>query len=139
MSVPTRVRGFTLIELMIAVAIVGILTAIAYPMYLDKVRASRRVDAKSSLLQAANAEEQYYTTEHTYSATLGDLGVSSTSENGFYKISASVSGTSNQQFLITASAQGDQVNDTCVTYTINQIGAKKASDGSGNDVSGTCW
>ena len=54
-------KGFTLIELMIAVAIVGILAGIAYPSYQDSVRKSRRADAQGALLGFANAMERYFT------------------------------------------------------------------------------
>lgn len=63
-------KGFTLIELMIAVAVVGILAAIAYPSYQDSVRKSRRADAKSALLDAAH-ERTVFTENNQYTATLG--------------------------------------------------------------------
>ena len=59
-------KGFTLIELMIAVAIVGILAGIAYPSYQDSVRKSRRADAKGALLGFANAMERYFTENNSY-------------------------------------------------------------------------
>lgn len=59
-------KGFTLIELMIAVAIVGILAGIAYPSYQDSVRESRRADAKGALLGFANAMERHFTENNTY-------------------------------------------------------------------------
>ena len=61
-----RQRGFTLIELMVTVAIIGILAAIAYPSYLDSVRKSRRTDAKNALTQAMANMERYYTEHNTY-------------------------------------------------------------------------
>ncbi|MDA3920326.1 MAG: prepilin-type N-terminal cleavage/methylation domain-containing protein [Salinisphaera sp.] len=134
--------GFTLIELMIVVAIIGILAAIAYPLYIDKVREARRVDAKSALLQIANAEEQYYTIKHQYTGTLGDLGVnglnsSGITENGAYQVSVKLTGT--QHFTATANAQGDQRNDTCVTFTLNDLGVKKAKATGGADATADCW
>jgi type IV pilus assembly protein PilE len=70
-------KGFTLVELMIAVAIVGILAGIAYPSYQDSVRASRRADAKGALLGFANAMERHFTENNTYRRTAtggGDTG-----------------------------------------------------------------
>ena len=59
-------KGFTLIELMITVAIVGILAGIAYPSYQDSVRKSRRADAQGALLGFANAMERYFTVNNSY-------------------------------------------------------------------------
>ena len=61
-----RQRGFTLIELMITVAVIAILAAIAYPSYQDSIRKSRRTDAKNALTQAAANMERYYTEKNTY-------------------------------------------------------------------------
>lgn len=59
-------RGFTLIELMIAVAIVAIIAAIAYPSYLDQVKSTRRGDAQGALMSFSNAMERYYTQQGSY-------------------------------------------------------------------------
>ncbi len=59
-------RGFTLIELMIVVAVIAILAAIAYPSYQDSVRKSRRADAKAALLDLAQFMERNYTTANRY-------------------------------------------------------------------------
>ncbi|MDV3505354.1 type IV pilin protein [Marinobacter sp. M-5] len=63
---PTRQSGFTLIELMIVVAIIGIIAAIAYPSYLEQVTSTRRGDAQGALASFANAMERYYTQNNTY-------------------------------------------------------------------------
>ena len=65
-----RQRGFTLIELMVTVAIIAILAAIAYPSYQDSVRKSRRTDAKNALTQAMANMERYYTEKNTYVTTI---------------------------------------------------------------------
>ncbi len=69
--------GFTLIELMIVVAIIGILATIAYPSYQDSVKKSRRADAKSALMGFVNAMERYYTENNTYcdAAATGETAV----------------------------------------------------------------
>lgn len=139
-----KTAGFTLIELMITVAIIGILAAIAYPIYTDQVRNARRVDAKSALLQAANNEERYYTVNNQYTDALtADLSIQSLTENKAYAISASFDAGDKQTYIITAQALGDQQNDDCRTMTIDQTGAKKAWTGataeSGNNVADTCW
>lgn len=70
-------KGFTLIELLITVAIVGILSAVAYPSYLDNVQNTRRTDAQSALLGLSQAMERHYTTNGTYEGAAigaGDTG-----------------------------------------------------------------
>lgn len=61
-----KASGFTLIELMIAVAIVAVLAAIAYPAYLDSVWKAKRAEAKAAIFKALQAEERYYTQNNTY-------------------------------------------------------------------------
>ncbi|MES1938937.1 type IV pilus biogenesis protein PilE [Salinisphaera sp. T5B8] len=130
-------KGFTLIELMITVAIVGILAAIAYPSYLDQVRQSRRADAQSALLQAANRQERYFTTQYTYADTLDKLGMPAVTENDAYTLN--VRGDANG-FVITATAQNDQVNDDCTSLTINERGEKTANgEGPNTAISQRCW
>ena len=130
-------KGFTLIELMITVAIVGILAAIAYPSYLDQVRQSRRADAQSALLQAANRQERYFTTQYTYADTLDKLGMPAVTENDAYTLN--VTGDANG-FVITATPQNDQVNDDCTSLTINERGEKTANgQGSNAAISQQCW
>ena len=88
--------GFTLMELMVTVVIVGILAAIAYPTYMDYVYRSRRSDGQNALLNLANYMEHFFTENNTYTgATLtsggvtGSLGVTNTSPEGYYTVSIS--------------------------------------------------
>ena len=74
-------KGFTLIELMIVVAVVGILAAIAYPSYLDSVRKSRRADAQAALTELAQKQEALYARTASYSADMTDLGYSNANWN----------------------------------------------------------
>ena len=134
----SQTRGFTLIELMIAVAILGIIAAIAYPSYLDQVRKSKRSDARSALMQAANRQERFYTTQYEYATTLDALGMPAETENEAYTLA--VDNGDADGFEITATAQGDQVNDDCTSLTINEIGEKTANGAGPNDsISQECW
>jgi type IV pilus assembly protein PilE len=133
-----KTYGFTLIELMITVAIVGILAAIAYPSYLDQVRKSRRADAQSALLQAANRQERLYTTQYTYTQNLADLGMAAETENKAYTLN--IDSADANGFQISANAQNDQTNDDCTTLTINQRGQKTANGAAvGAAISQQCW
>ena len=67
MRIKIRPRGFTLVELLIVVAIIGILAAIVYPSYQDSVRKSRRADAKAVMAEAAQFMERFYTENFCYS------------------------------------------------------------------------
>lgn len=69
-----RVRGFTLIEVMIVVAIVAILAALSYPSYLEVIRKSWRSEARSALVQQMQQQERYFTAEGRYRAYKGDSG-----------------------------------------------------------------
>lgn len=119
---PIRSHGFTLIELVIAVAIVGILAAIALPSYLDSIRRGRRVDGQSALLRLQLEEEKWRANNTNYTATLGDLGLTSASSDGFYTIALTAANATG--FTATATGSGSQSSDTgCTTLTLVQAGA----------------
>ena len=155
MSGHRRRRGFTLIELIVAMVIAAILAAIAIPAYSSFVRKGRRTDAKSALLDLASLEERYFTTTNTYSSAASALGYGSaawpiTVGSGYYQISqpqvtAATAPTSTApagapaSYSITATAIGDQVNDTsCTTFTVDSAGDQAAST-AGNVSSPSCW
>lgn len=114
-------KGFTLIELMIVVVIIGILAMIAYPSYQESVTKTRRTDGKGLLLEVMSGQERYYTRNNTYSTDLTDLGYAAAtnidSENGFYKVSAAACGgsTISDCVILTATAQGAQATDGNLT------------------------
>lgn len=125
-------RGFTLVELMIVVAIIAILAAIAYPGYRGFVMRGNRSDAQSVLMRIAQNMERYYTINNTYAgATLSssppsatDVWGTTTSPEGFYALSFAVAPTATA-FTLRATAQGTQVQDTaCAVMTLNERGQK---------------
>ena len=86
-------KGITLIELLIALAIIGILAAIAYPSYRDHVRKAQRTDGQAMVTKVMQAQERFFTEQLTYTVDLKQLGFSTEgnveSEEGYYNISAS--------------------------------------------------
>ena len=129
-------RGFTLLELMIAVAIVGILAAIAYPSYRESVMKSRRSDAKAALLQVQLAQEKWRANNTTY-GTLAQIGVGATSSEGYYTIA--VTGNTATAYNATAAPTGAQTGDKCGTFTINQAGQKGVTGAASGYTAASCW
>lgn len=128
-----KFRGFTLIELMIAVAVIAILATIALPAYQDSIRKSKRSDGKAGLVDAASRLEQYYLDNKTYTVQMTNLGYSADASvattDSHYKMSVSNSPCANISscYTVTAIPQGDQASDSCGTLTINSMGTKTPS------------
>ena len=135
-------RGFTLIELMIVVAIVGILSAIAYPSYQEYVRRGHRAEARAGLLQAAQWMERAATATGTYPLTAQFPANLKTVPNDRYDISleSPIQGSTNgTTFRLTASPKGSQANDKCGNFTLTHTGVRSAeSYASGTSVA-ECW
>ena len=130
--------GFTLVELMIVVVIVGILLAIVSPMYLEQVRKTRRADAKDALYRVASLQEQFMLDQRTYTSNMGALGIASdpnapyVSEEGYYQVTASPcgGGTLANCYTLTASpTQGSpQESDAnCLVFVLGSDGGKDAT------------
>jgi type IV pilus assembly protein PilE len=125
--------GFTLIELMITITIVALLTAIAYPSYLEQVRKSRRADATSSLMDGSQLLERCFTRLNAYNdgACPDPTGASS---DGYYTISFDTDEPTVTTYTLVATPTGDQANDNCGTFTLDHLGNKTPTP-DGN----RCW
>jgi type IV pilus assembly protein PilE len=145
-------KGFTLVELMIVVAIVGILAGIAYPSYQSSVMKSRRVDAQGALLGFANAMERHFTEGNTYLGAAGTDGApadtgapriySATSPVGggtaYYDLAINDGVTANS-YTLSATPTGAQANDPCGTLTLTQTGVKGIDDANEGFSADDCW
>jgi len=122
-------KGFTLIEVMIVVAIVGILAAIAYPSYSEYVRKTQRAEASSVLLEAAQVAERRFSQTGAYAGA--QVPASSPSVgNAVYNVAIAVGAAGDGGYLITASAVagGVMAGDDCATMTINALGVTTPAD-----------
>ena len=128
-------RGFTLIEVMVTVAIVGIIAAIALPSYGAYIRKTRRADAMASLSQAQTNIERCYAANFSY-AMPPCAAPPAASIKGFYTIAAVSTATT---YTLTATATGSQAADkTCTTMTVDQANQMTAVD-DGSTAQQSCW
>lgn len=141
-----RTHGFTLIELMIVVAIIGLLSAIALPLYQSYVLKARRADAKNAVLDMASRQERFFSINNKYTATAADLGFASlpsavnSSGASYYNLSVTAS-TGPAGFVAKATPTGVQQKDLeCYTFQVDQTGAQSnlKSDGT-KGTSTSCW
>lgn len=135
---PARIRGFTLIELLLVMAVIGILAGLAYPSYTESVRKTRRTDAMSALMAAAQGLERCH-------SQLGNLydhpdcplqsGVAIASPQGFYRITPTVTAAT-YRLTATPVPEGPQATDAgCASFTLTNMGVRTATGDLGDD----CW
>jgi prepilin-type N-terminal cleavage/methylation domain len=125
-----RARGFTLVEVMITVAIVGILAAIALPSYRDHIRTSRRSEAQAYLMNVAARQQQFLIDSRSYAAALATIGIAiPTNVNAAYDVTLVTAAGPPPTFVLTATPKPgtDQVEEKCGVLAIDQTGGKTAS------------
>ena len=130
-----RARGFTLVEVIITVAIVAILVAVALPTYRDHMRKSRRAEAQAYLMAVASRQQQFLLDTRGYAANLATVGIAApTNVAAAYDLAVATVAGPPPTFRLTATPKAgtDQVYERCQTLAIDQTGAKTAA-------LGTCW
>lgn len=140
MMATLRVRGFTLVELLVVIAIVAVLAAIAYPLYTHYVEKSRRSAAITALQHAATQEEKYYATHNTY-APLTSIGYDSdtveipSADKYWYTLSAPSASAGG--YMLQAAPTGVQAKDDCGTYKLDSTGARSVKNATKS--ASECW
>lgn len=125
-----KTTGFTLIELMITIAILAIIIAIAVPVYFNQMEKARRADAVSSLLETAQRLERCFTRNSSYTHADCPSGTNP-SEDGFYEITVAATGTT---YDLTAAPQGAQSGDDCGSFELDHLGNKSRTG-----TADRCW
>ena len=127
-------NGFTLIELMITVVIVGILASIAYPSYMSQVRKSRRSDAVQALSRLEQSQERWRANNTAYAPDLPSLGISSATTSGGYYTLAITGTPTGTTYTATAAGVGSQASDTnCTILTVT------ITNGTATNTPTSCW
>jgi len=128
-----RARGFSLIELMVVVAVVAILASVAYPNYRESTLKSRRGQAKADLVEIAQILERRYTVNNSYAGAVPVLSDSSALQHYRFEPESLAAGA--QAFTLTATPTGGQAADACGALTLTHTGQKGQQSGT----LASCW
>ena len=131
-----KMQGFTLIEILIALVIIGILAGIAIPNYSDYVLKAKRSDAHTALANMASALEDFYANnQYVYTNVVANVG-GPNSQEGYYILSITMPASADS-YTLTATATGSQIADTpCLVMTLTSTGIKGPVDANGDPI---CW
>lgn len=134
MHMMRKMRGVTLLELMVVVVIIGILTAIGYPNYLEFTARAKRTEAKALLLEIANNQERFYLNANSY-GTLAQLGYADplATNSGAYAVTIPAADANNFTVIASYNLGGSEAA-RCTTFTIDGRGNKTSTGSIGN-----CW
>ena len=131
-----KTGGFTLIELMIVLAVLSIIVAVGYPSYQEHVKKSRRAEGMGQLLELADRMERAYSDSGTYPTDISEVFVATTT-GGLYSLS--IVTANNISFIVSATPTSikNQNDDKCHTFTLSSLGEKSVSGGSLGTTA--CW
>lgn len=142
-------RGLTVIELLLALVIAAVLTAIAIPAYRNHVIRSQRADAIAALLRVQSAQEKYFVQYGRYATQLtaeppAGLGLPETSDRGYYRVQlqASEEGVMPPSYIATAivvPGGGADDDRRCRSFSIDQNGLRRAYDADAHERADDCW
>jgi type IV pilus assembly protein PilE len=132
----SKQRGFSLIELMVVVLIIGILASVAINSYRKYVLRSHRTEAISALQDIAGRQERWFYTNNAYTTDLTKLNLTATVGNPNYAVT--IPSATSTAYAITATALGQQLagDKECQSFTLNSIGTQTST---GTAAAGTCW
>lgn len=136
-------KGFTLVELMVVVAVIAILFGIAVPAYQEQIAKAKRADAAAALATGAQALERYYTSNGTYLNAGGSLAAvfpTQVPDNGdaHYTIAATGTPTANS-FILRATRTGSMTGDRCGNLELSSTGARSLDSNDADSTVADCW
>ena len=141
-------QGYNLVELMIVVAIVGIIAAIAYPSYTEQVRKSRRADCSGAVTSLGSSMERYFTVKSTYLGAAdggkptGEPAVYATQcpvDGGTATYNLTISAATASTYTVQAAPTGAQAKDKCGTLTLTNTGKKGVTGAATGLTAQDCW
>lgn len=129
----TQARGVTLIELMVAVAVVALLMSVALPSYRDSMRKSSRAEAQAWLMAAAGRQQQFLVDRRSFAATVAEIGIAPPAGvTAAYTVNLTLVDGPPPEFSLSAVPRGAQIGERCGSLAVDQAGRKSAT------VAG-CW
>ena len=146
----SEAQGVSAIEILVVLAIVGILAGLSVPAYRDHVLRANRTEARAALLSLATAQEKFYLQCNEYTSVLnaaaaaacspGSLRFPATSERGYYTVAVTAADANGWTATATAVQTQPQYRDTrCRTFQLASSGAKTASNSTGSANDAECW